>query len=350
MNMKNASKILLALLMSVTFSTAVFAEVAVEIAVDGNELSVDEQAEVSDTATELVPDVSCAIDFPLDRIYDSELVSVRRKLKVAQGEEFEVKVFIKNTGNMPWFNGDYCQGPWAYLGTERTRDRSSIFYAEGLAGWEGTNRIEMDQPRVNPGAVASFSFTAKAPMSDEVFKEYFALTMKDLLWVEGSTFDFDVIVGNPSDSASDLRKKIAYAGASGSVSAINLNAEKRVVIDRSDQTMKIYLGDMLVREFRVSTGAADTPTPIGEFSISLKQEVRVGSKPPHYIMPKFQWFKAGGYGIHALPQLKGNNWFWEEALDHIGIPVSHGCVRVLPADADWLFSFTDIGTKVIVQQ
>lgn len=61
-------------------------------------------------------------------------------------------------------------------------------------------------------------------------------------------------------------------------------------------------------------------------------------------------FRPSGYGLHALPSL-GNDGgiFWTEALTHIGIPVSHGCVRILPEDAIWLYDFTEIGDTVTVQ-
>ena len=111
------------------------------------------------------------------------------------------------------------------------------------------------------------------------------------------------------------------------------------------------LDNLSIAEFRVSSGAAKTPTPVGETSITLKQETRIGGKSPHYIMPKFMWFRTGGYGFHALPSLKTDGgFFWTEARNHIGIPVSHGCIRLLPEDADFLYDFADIGTRVKVQR
>lgn len=288
--------------------------------------------------------------------YYAEVVSVRRKLKVDNEEVFRVKVFIRNTGNMPWFSIDSsCLGPKMFLGTDKTRDRDSSFYQAEIEGvedtnWYAPNRIKMDQLRIDPGEIASFTFWSKATSDSDVVKEYFTPILKDIEWIDDARFSFEVIMGDVDESPVDLRKKMSFAVNSGSVLDINLNGEKVAVVDLSEQRLYVYLDDNVVNEFPVSTGAAATPTPVGTTQITLKQEVRVGSKSPHYVMPKFQWFRAGGYGFHALPSL-GNDGglFWTEAREHIGIPVSHGCVRLLPEDADWLFDFTDIGTTVTVQ-
>ncbi len=298
----------------------------------------------------------CGFSLPEEEIYSSELVAIRRKLQVENGEIFRVKVFIKNTGTMPWFSNDSeCLGPKMSLGTDKERDRESIFYAETLEGventnWEGANRVGMDQLRIDPGKIASFTFFSKAPEEEDVVKEYFTPVLKDLAWLDDSGFYFEMIIGEINESASDLRKKLSYSDSSGSVLDINLDGEKLILVDLSEQQMYVYLDDDVIRQFPVSSGAAATPTPTGTTEITLKQEVRVGNKHPYYIMPYFQWFRAGGYGFHALPSLGGDGGiFWTEALEHIGIPVSHGCVRLLPDDAEWLYNFTEIGTTVTVQ-
>lgn len=316
-----------------------------------------DEAVVTETPAELVvaeeveEDV-CGFNVPEEKTYGAQLISVRRKLRIMPEEEFRVKVFFKNTGSMPWFaNKSSCLGPKVSLGTERTRDRESIFYAEGLGGWEGSSRVGMDQYRTDPGEIASFTFYGKAPDKDDVLKEYWSVVAKDIQWMDEAEFSFETMVGDSGESASDLRRKMAYANTSGSVSWIDLNAERSIHVDLSEQKLHVKLGDLSIREFRVSTGAAATPTPKGETKISLKQEVRVGVKPPHYIMPKYMMFRAGGYGFHSLPSLgrAHSGVFWTEARSHIGIPVSHGCIRLLPEDADWLFDFSDVGTKVVIE-
>ncbi|MFH1218288.1 MAG: L,D-transpeptidase [Candidatus Peregrinibacteria bacterium] len=301
-------------------------------------------------------DETCGFSVPNEKDYDADVVSVRRKLRVEPGEVFRVKVFLKNTGNMPWFsNKSSCLGPKMSLGTMRERDRDSIYYYHnndgvGDANWEGKNRIGMDQFRVNPGEIASFTFWANAPKANDVRKEYFAPVLAGITWVDGAEFSFESMIGTQDEGPVVLRKKLSFANDSGSVMDINLNGEKQITVDLSDQHMKLSLDGRVIREFPVSTGARATPTPTGETQIILKQTVRVGYKPPHYVMPKYMMFRAGGYGFHALPSL-GNDGglFWTEARNHIGIPVSHGCIRLLPEDADFAYEFTDVGTKVVVE-
>lgn len=316
----------------------------------------------------------CGFDWPQEQKYDAQLVSVRKKLRIEPGEKFPIKVFLKNTGTMPWFsNNSTCPGPRILLGTDKERDHAGLFYEEGLDGWYGNNRINMDQLRVKPGEIASFTFFAQAKNESEVYKEYFTPVLKDIQWLDNAGFEMETIIGNGKDTALDLRKKFLYAQASGPVSAIDLTAEKSIHVDLSEQKLHVKLGDKTIREFGVSTGAADTPTPTGETKIILKQEVRIANKAPHYIMPKYMMFRAGGFGFHALPSLGSaelrakirslqaagkvvptslylNDPFWTEARNHIGRPVSHGCIRILPENADFLYEFTDIGTKVVIER
>lgn len=318
--------------------------------VEFGDISDDNDFEVNDGSTRS-QDV-CGFEVPEDKNYGAQIISIRRQLRVEPGETFRVKVFMKNTGSMPWFsNKSECLGPKMSLGTDRERDRDSYFYDENLKGWEGTNRIGMDQYRTDPGQIASFTFWAQAGKNADVYKEYLTPVLKDIQWIDDAQFSFDVMIGDTGETATDIRKKLSFAGTSGSVSSIDLNGPKTLKVDLSEQNLYVYLGDTEVRKFRVSTGAAATPTPVGETSIILKQWSRVGHKPPHYIMPRYMMFRAGGYGFHALPSLGGDGGvFWTEARNHIGIPVSHGCVRILPEDADWLYDFTDVGSKVIVQR
>lgn len=299
----------------------------------------------------------CGFFEPEDKDYSGQLIAVRRKLRLEEEEVFRIKVFLKNTGNTPWFSGEStCSGPHMSLGTDQERDRNSKLFADEIDGiektnWESKNRVGMDQLRVDPGQIASFTFWAQAPDEADIIKEYFTPVLEGISWLENSKFSFEVIVGEPEEDPVTLKKKMLYANMSGSVLDIPLHGEKVLFVDLSEQRLYVKLDDYLVRQFMVSTGAAATPTPTGEYSIKLKQELRIGSKKPHYRMPKFMWWRDGGYGFHALPSL-GNDGgvFWTEARNHIGIPVSHGCIRLLPEDATFLFDFADIGTRVVIQR
>ncbi len=298
----------------------------------------------------------CSYEEPDVEKYEAEFVSVRRPLRVDTNDEFKVKAFIKNTGNVPWFSSkSSCEDAKMLIGTENKRDHASELYSPDIDeednNWESAYRVNMDQLRVNPGEIASFSFWVGSGEGDDVIKEFFSPVLEGLKWLDDAKFSFEVIIGEPDEDKSTLAKKLIYSGESGSVLDLDLDAEKKLSVDLSDQKLFVMLGDSLVREFKISSGAARTPTPTGNFSIHLKNEVRVGGKAPHYIMPRFMMFKGEGYGFHALPSLRTDGGkFWNEARSHIGIPVSHGCVRLLPEDADFLYAFTEVGTKVIINK
>lgn len=298
--------------------------------------------------------VNCSFTATDTDVISAKFITLRSKLRVEPNEEFRVKVFLQNTGNTPWFSAkSNCKGPTMALGTDKPRDRRSTLYPNTIIeenNWKIVNRITMDQMRVEPGQIASFTFYAKAGKNKDIIKEYFTPLIEGQMWLEDATFSFELFIGNNGDTPKDIRTKLNFANTSGSADNIDLNGEKSLLVDLSEQTVWLKLGDTVIREFPVSTGKSSTPTPPGETTITLKQQVRISHSTPHYIMPKFMMFRAGGYGFHALPSL-GNDggWFWTEARNHIGIPVSHGCIRLLPEDADFLFDFAEVGTKVKVQ-
>lgn len=302
-----------------------------------------------------ISETDCEYDLPETPEYSASLVAIRKKFRVKTDEEFRIKVFIENTGNTPWFSfGGECKGPIINLGTDNKRDHASQFYSPNIEksdnNWVSANRIKLDQPRVNPGEVASFTFWVKASSTPDIYKEFLTPVVEDTTWLDDAGFSFDTVIGDLGESPSEVLRRRLLMGERGSAMELDLEAEKRIKVSLAEQKMYLHLGDHLIREFPVSTGAPRTPTPVGEFSISLKQEVRVGGKAPHYVMPNFMMFRKDGYGIHALPSLsrKGGDVFWTEARDHIGIPVSHGCIRMLPEDSDFAFDFADIGTTLEV--
>ncbi|MEO8084974.1 MAG: L,D-transpeptidase family protein, partial [Ardenticatenales bacterium] len=123
-------------------------------------------------------------------------------------------------------------------------------------------------------------------------------------------------------------------GAAGSGAA-----GRRIVIDLSDQTLSAYDGGRLANRFIVSSGSPWTPTPIGTYAVYMRLESQrmVG---PGYDLPgvPFVQYFTGSYAIHGA--------YWHQRF---GIPVSHGCVNLQPGDAAWLWSWSEVGTPVIVQ-
>jgi hypothetical protein len=128
--------------------------------------------------------------------------------------------------------------------------------------------------------------------------------------------------------------------------------EKIVHLDLSKQEATLIENGKIITKYPVSSGAYETPTPRGEFQIHSKQKLRVSSQAVAYRMPYYMAFtKSGSHGLHALPYLgdeASDSDFWHEARSHIGIPVSHGCVRFLTEDIVDIYEWADVGTSVYI--
>jgi len=125
-----------------------------------------------------------------------------------------------------------------------------------------------------------------------------------------------------------------------------------IVIRRSSNRLTLYNGMKVVRTFGVATGQTIYPTPLGKFSIVVKW------KNPWWYPPDSPWaqgakpippgpgnplgtrwmgLSAPGVGIHGTPE-----------SGSIGYSLSHGCIRMLIPQAEWLFEHVDIGTTVYI--
>lgn len=124
--------------------------------------------------------------------------------------------------------------------------------------------------------------------------------------------------------------------------------EKHIYIDLSTQTLKAYEDQNLVMEAYVSTGKwFDTPS--GEFKIWTKLKatrMSGGSGDGFYDLPNvpyvmfFEGEKApamSGFGIHGA--------YWHNNFGH---PMSHGCVNMRRIDAEKLFGWAEVGTKITI--
>jgi lipoprotein-anchoring transpeptidase ErfK/SrfK len=86
-------------------------------------------------------------------------------------------------------------------------------------------------------------------------------------------------------------------------------------------------------------------TPKGEFSIQNKTP-RAWSNKYKLYMPYWQAITPSGeYGIHELPEWPGG---YKEGANHLGTPVSHGCVRLGIGAAERVYAWTEIGTPIII--
>lgn len=118
------------------------------------------------------------------------------------------------------------------------------------------------------------------------------------------------------------------------------SGERWIDIDISEQTLRAYEGDKLIRTFTVSTGTWRHPTVLGEFEIWIKFRYDDMQGPGYYFedVPYTMYFYRG-YGIHGT--------YWH---NNFGTPMSHGCVNMTIEDSAWVFEFASVGTLVNVHE
>ena len=103
---------------------------------------------------------------------------------------------------------------------------------------------------------------------------------------------------------------------------------KLLMVHLPAQVFGAYELGVLVRWGPLSSGARGSPTPNGLFHLNWRSRGHASSINPKWFMRwYFNFGNREGLAIHqyALP----------------GLPASHGCVRLLEGDAQWLFDWGD---------
>jgi lipoprotein-anchoring transpeptidase ErfK/SrfK len=125
-----------------------------------------------------------------------------------------------------------------------------------------------------------------------------------------------------------------------------------VVIKRGSNELTLFNGTKVVRQFKVATGQNIYPTPLGTFQIVVKW------KNPTWYPPASSWAK----GLKPVPpgpnNPLGTRWMGlsspgvgihgTDEPTSIGYSASHGCIRMLVPQAEWLFDHVNVGTPVYI--
>ncbi len=126
-----------------------------------------------------------------------------------------------------------------------------------------------------------------------------------------------------------------------------VKAGKYVDVNLKYQVMVIFENGKSLDSYRISSGKKGMDTPEGEFKIENKA-IRAWSKKYELFMPNWMAIvPSGEIGIHELPVWPGG---FQEGASHLGIPVSHGCIRLGPLPAKRVFAWAEIGTPVVVHK
>jgi lipoprotein-anchoring transpeptidase ErfK/SrfK len=115
----------------------------------------------------------------------------------------------------------------------------------------------------------------------------------------------------------------------------NESQQLEIQISKATQQLAVYIDRHLERVFAISTGAPGNPTPSGVFSIVRMHRMAYAPKYDNAPMPHSIFFTRDGHAIHGTGHLRT-----------LGRPVSHGCVRLAPEAAEWLYDLVqEIGRR-----
>jgi len=117
--------------------------------------------------------------------------------------------------------------------------------------------------------------------------------------------------------------------------------DKLFIIEKSIQAWVAYEYGQMVRWGIVNTGARENPTPSGRYNFNWKEEYRVSSMSPRGEPWEMYWVfnfhNPRGIHIHQYAMPTGG-------------PTSHGCVRLVEADAKWVYDWADTWTTTSRRQ
>lgn len=121
---------------------------------------------------------------------------------------------------------------------------------------------------------------------------------------------------------------------------------QRIEIDLKNQRLKYYVKDFVWRDFQISSGKPSMPTPSGNFLV-INKRIKAWSNKYKLWMPYWLGLGNGSFGIHELPLWPGG---YREGADHLGTPVSHGCIRLGIGPAQYLYERVGTGTTVVIKK
>lgn len=108
--------------------------------------------------------------------------------------------------------------------------------------------------------------------------------------------------------------------------------KKLFIMHKGVQAWAAYEYGKLVRWGIINTGGDEHPTPSGRYSFNWKQEYRVSTLSPPGEEWEMYWvfnfYNARGMHVHQYEMPTGG-------------PASHGCVRLVDADAQWVYHWAE---------
>ena len=119
---------------------------------------------------------------------------------------------------------------------------------------------------------------------------------------------------------------------------------QKITVNLKKQKLAYLVSGIVIKEFTVSSGKASMPTPKGTFKIINKSK-KAWSNEYKLWMPYWLGLDHGEFGIHELPVWPNG---YREGANHLGTPVSHGCIRLGIGAAQYIYERVATGTEVVI--
>jgi lipoprotein-anchoring transpeptidase ErfK/SrfK len=201
--------------------------------------------------------------------------------------------------------------------------------------------------QINPEKT-EFRILPKKPLSDgekykiDIFAKYNKESDEAYHSIFSSNFETLVPVFAPIVWEKDLNLRVEQAKQ---FTKPQITEGKYIDINLASQIMTIFENGTVLDSYVVSSGKRGMETSKGRFKIENKA-LRPWSKAYGLFMPNWMALvPSGKFGIHELPEWPGG---YKEGQNHLGTPVSHGCVRLGVGAAKRVFDWAEIGTPVII--
>ena len=143
--------------------------------------------------------------------------------------------------------------------------------------------------------------------------------------------------------------KLLQSLTSNNINTLNIESltSNLIYVNLKDQITYIYKGSInnwdKIKSFKCSTGIESEKTPTGIFDVRERGAWFFSDK--YNQGGKYWVLFYGDYLFHSVPYNKDQS----EVVDYtLGVPASHGCIRLKTEDAKWIYDNIESGTKVII--
>jgi lipoprotein-anchoring transpeptidase ErfK/SrfK len=122
----------------------------------------------------------------------------------------------------------------------------------------------------------------------------------------------------------------------------------RLAVSLSQRQLTVFHGGDVVERYTIAVGKPTAPTPTGRFAITDRLDTGDPTGPygccilatsalaPHAIQ---DWSGGNRIAIHSTPETSS-----------IGLPVSHGCMRLTVPEGQWLLDHIPLGTPLVIRE